>query len=438
MSTHDLQPGEVLPPWPPLEAYRRDAEHLSQDAASDVGAWLLPVAVLLARYAESPDSERLRLRKELRGALRHGVPSHDLGAVGASSTSASSAYIPETDSTSTAIYQQDQDALWLGPAVRDFANVAEDLGAFHLAYSTLSLNERIHVEDLLERGRSTAQRGRIARKLGKLEMAAHLYQMVLRLNTRAKSKELRARAYLGYGVVAHVRGSYPVARKWYQRAARVADAYGITDVSSMAHHGLMIAASVAGELEQALLEGWAAFAHAGGDVRLEAEMLLNIGQLLLEMDRPESATCSFAAALTRTSLPRLTLPAWGGLAVAAARRRHVGLVHQAALRIDTIAGHAILPYDIISAQFDLATAYLQLGMKETAEHYQRRTLAASRSHGFHEFVYRAETLGEKIDAAASPVTTSSGTPELPLTPTALAVVREVERLGDAEAVHVNA
>jgi hypothetical protein len=107
------------------------------------------------------------------------------------------------------------------------------------------------------------------------------------------------------------------------------------------------------------------------------------------------------------------------------------------LRIDTIAGHAILPYDIISAQFDLATAYLQLGMKETAEHYQRRTLAASRSHGFHEFVYRAETLGEKIDAAASPVTTSSGTPELPLTPTALAVVREVERLGDAEALHVN-
>ena len=248
---------------PPLEAYRRDAEHLAAgaDTATRAAAWL-SAAVMLRRWSESSPTEREQLDAGLRQTLEQ--------------TTA-----PATDRTSNG---------WIGAAGRRIANEAEEAGAFHLAYSILALTESIQRDDPLERGRSIAQRARIARKVNDREGAEELYRTVEELAREVGSPELRSRAFLGYGVLARVRGNYPDARRWYALAASEADAHGITDLSSMAHQGLMIVAGSAGDLEQSLLEGWLAFQHISDDRDREAEMLFNLGQLLLEMGRPQSAS----------------------------------------------------------------------------------------------------------------------------------------------------
>jgi tetratricopeptide (TPR) repeat protein len=352
---------------PPLEAYRRDAEHLAAgaDTATRAAAWL-SAAVMLRRWSESSPTEREQLDAGLRQTLEQ--------------TTA-----PATDRTSNG---------WIGAAGRRIANEAEEAGAFHLAYSILALTESIQRDDPLERGRSIAQRARIARKVNDREGAEELYRTVEELAREAGSPELRSRAFLGYGVLARVRGNYPDARRWYALAASEADAHGISDVSSMAHHGLMTVAGTAGDFETALLEGWRAFHHTGSDADREAEMLVNLGQLLLEMGRPESAAHALAAAISRTRLPRLLLAGWGGVAVAAAHLGDTRLVDRAAIQIDEIARQQILPHSQAAAHFDLAKAYVQLGRRAPAEKYRQFVLSSAQVHGFHEFAHRAESLAD--------------------------------------------
>ena len=246
------------------------------------------------------------------------------------------------------------------------------------------------------------------------------------LGKRRKLRELLSRAYVGYGIVAFVRGVYPDARTWYGRAASIADELGIDDISSSAHHGLMIAAGEAGELDAALVEGWSAFRFAAGDPDREAEMLTCLGQLLVKAGRVPASLSAFAAALQRTMLPRMTLPAWSGLAVAASHAKDARLVDLAAGEIARISDWQRLPYPAVAAAFELAVAYDRLGRRGAADSHRKRALVHARKHGFSEFVYRAESLGEQREV---PVPTAH-----PLTSAGFDVLAELETLGDVEAL----
>ena len=396
MQLDDLEAAPLLVPLTPLEAYRRDARQptLDESASEPLSSWLA-VAVMLRRYADSEASERPVLHAELQLLLRR-------------------ANAGET---------QDED---LGAAVRNLALVAEDAGAQHLAFSILALNESVHATDTLERGRSLAQRARIARKAGNLEIATNLYREVELLGKQSKLRELLSRAYLGYGLLAFHRGGYPDARQWFARAVTIADDIGVADVSSMAHHGLMIAAGVAGELEEALVEGWTAFKCAAGDKDREGEMLSSLGQILLEGGQAQSSLFAFAAALQRTALARITLPAWGGLAVAASQIDDVALVERAASEIARLTKRHNLPYPAVSAHFDLAVAYERVGRRALAEKHRRQALSSAKHHGFHEFVYRAESLGDTMAAAV--------VASRPFTSAGLDVLAELRHLGGLEAL----
>ena len=381
----------LLTPSTPLDAYRHDVRELAPDPQSSatLGLWLA-VVVMLRRYSECESSERSQVGVELLRALG------------------------ETNPT------------LIGTAVRALAESAEEAGALHLAFEMLLINEEIHANDVLERGRSLSQRARIARKASNWEISETLYGQVESLGKVGRLPELRARAYLGYAVVAHVRGAYPDARKWYARACRIADANGIAEVSSLAHHGLMIAAGIAGQLENALVEGWAAFRFAA-DPNREAEMLTCVGHVLLEGGHADAALAAFGAAVQRGSLPRLTLPAWGGLAIAASRVHQVRLVDRAATEIAGIAQRQNLPYPTVSALFDLAVAYDAAGRPTAAEGYRQHVLQNAKRHGFHEFVYRAESLGDAMAAAAARA-------PHPFTSVGLDVLAELELLGGREAL----
>lgn len=388
---------EPLVPLMPLEAFRRDARQPAVDerARDELSRWLA-AAVMLARYAECDAVERLRLEPGLRESLR--------------------------DSTAAKAFH----GASIGALVRALADIAEDASALNLAVSLLALNESIHAADALERGRSIAQRARIARKAGELDIAHTLYEQVELLGKRSKLRELLSRAYVGYGIVAFVRGIYPDARRWYAQAAAIADELGIDDISSSAHQSLMITAGEAGELDAALVEGWTAFRFAAGKPDREAEMLTCLGQLLIKAGQVPASRSAFAAALQRTMLPRLTLPAWSGLAVASSYAKDTRLVDLAAGEIARISDWQRLPYPAVSAAFELAIAYAHLGRRSAADTHREQALAHARKHGFNEFVYRAESLGEEMDMS-TPI-------RHPLTSAGSDVVAELEILGDVEAL----
>ena len=319
----------------------------------------------------------------------------------------------------------------LGAAARAQANDAEEAGAFHLACSILGALERLSHDDPIERGRAIAQRARIARKVNDHENSLELYRTVEAIARRARNDELHARAYVGYGVLAHTRGNLPEARRCFAQAAATADHAAVAEVSTLAHHGLMIIAAKTGELDRSLHEGWLAFHHAGEDGERQGNMLVCLGQLLLEMQHPRPALHAFASAILQTALPRrLLLPACGGLAVAAAAVGDARLVEYADNRIETIAREVLLPYEVVSAQLDLAHANFQLGRHASGERHRQRALHGAAEHEFHELAHRAETLRVQ--------TPTTREPREPLGERGREVVERLERLGRPEALYAHA
>jgi hypothetical protein len=72
-----------------------------------------------------------------------------------------------------------------------------------------------------------------------------------------------ARALLGKGVMARVRGNYPKRAGILSMDSELADRAGLTDLAAVGHQGLLIAAATAGDHPTALVHGWAAYELAG-------------------------------------------------------------------------------------------------------------------------------------------------------------------------------
>ena len=139
------------------------------------------------------------------------------------------------------------------------------------------------------------------------------------LARKTRSAELDARAELGFGALAQMRGNYPEMLEHAQRAARIADREGLAGIARHAHYGLMVGAVKRGQYGEALVEGQRVLRLSYGDALLEAEILESIGQLLIEAGRAREARACLAAVATRRLPARLLLPALGGLAVTSAQ-----------------------------------------------------------------------------------------------------------------------
>jgi tetratricopeptide (TPR) repeat protein len=251
----------------------------------------------------------------------------------------------------------------------------------------------------LDEGRCNALQARLAWKLGQLDEALHRYQGLERAARRHKLPELRVRAWIGFAIVARQRGNYPDSRRWAARAAAAADHLGLRALAGVAVHAQLVGAAVAGDFDSALVFGWRGFREALGDPVREAEMLVTLAQLLLDIGHPRLALRGFAAAIDRGPVPRFLYPALGGAAIAAARQHLHELVSQYARSLEDLGHPTALPYLYASAQLDVARAFSILGSHREAERWSARALTTATELGFHEIGHYARDRTEHVGGA---------------------------------------
>lgn len=278
---------------------------------------------------------------------------------------------------------------------------AEDRAALHMAYCTLALLDRIPHSDIpLEYGRILALRARVARKAGAPNIAEELYRRVDRIARELPSDELRARALVGRGVLAQARGNYPEARRLYTQATRKAIASGDRPLIRLAHHGLMVVSAKFGQFRQAFLAGWVAFEGAAGNPQAEAESLLNLAQLALDVGEPRAALHAFAAALAKEPAPWLRLPALGGAALAAAALQREDVVRECVSRIESFGlNDTAFAYSRAAALLDASKACLRMSLTAEGTRTAARALELANAHAYHEVAIGAEQI---MAAATAP------------------------------------
>jgi tetratricopeptide (TPR) repeat protein len=285
--------------------------------------------------------------------------------------------------------------------VRRVADAAEQGGALWLANAMLAEMERAGTHlPALEIGRVLAQRARVARKADAADMAENLYKRVARIGREAEEPELTARAAIGLGVLAQVRGNLPSAARHFARAARIGARGSDAEVIWLAEHGQMVTAAKRGAFADALRHGWTAFMVARGNREREADMLLNLAQLAFDTGHPLPAMHAFAAALDREPGPHLMLPALGGAARAASALGRTDIVRWCAdrLEIDTPSGS--FAYPTASAMLDVALA-LGGNAPRRARAVAERALELTERFGFHELEHHLRTLQMELEHRAS-------------------------------------
>ena len=288
-------------------------------------------------------------------------------------------------------------------ATRALAARMEDGGALALADTALQMlllvragGDGIAIE---EQGRVIAHRARIARQGGDVELALEQYRNVERIAKITRSDELYARTWIGFAVLAMVRGNYPESVEWFARAATAASKAGDRDLSRNAHHGSLIAAAKRGDFDDALRHGWLAFRYSVGDAQLEAEALSNLGGVMLQARAYNPAAAAFDAALRRSPPARLAIPALGGAIVTAAR---LGDAERARRRYAMLARYAAASdhqYEVADALIDAATALFLIGDVAEAQRVRGRALELANEGKFHELEFRAERV---TDESAQP------------------------------------
>ncbi len=384
-----------------LDAYRDDAAAHPATIPEDAAGWLMVATQLehvVAAGAGSPRTEALRRFLAAQGVLSIGPASRLVESVMA--------------------------------FVEPMAVAAEDSAWFLVADQMLqSLCGVLSGDDAAVFGRLVAWRARIARQRGDVVTAANWYDEVAELGERENSDDLRARAELGRGIIAQNRGNYVAAREHLHRALAQ---HGIApETRAVAHHTLMVAAATAGDFSQALVHGWEAFKSADTPVA-QTEMLLNVGQLLVDMGRSRTGLRALSAAMARPSVPpRLMLPILGGAGVAAARsldkRRAPMLVHrfleQLEATLASMGGAQILPYAAASALVEFREALGLTGDLEGSGRVAARARVLAGEHHFYELLV-------VLDA---PVEVPCTVPA-PLDPPGESVVEFVDSLDGAELV----
>ena len=358
----------MLAPLSSLEAYRRDAVTIDGDGVDDATAasWL-ESATRLERAAAARGPERDRL---LTGLLAQ------LGVVPFPATAVS----PET----------------LASTIATVATEMEDRTFFRLANNLLtSLLLVLPESEVALRGRVVAHQGRLARQLGDLARAKCCYELVEQMGAEHGVPELTARAWNGYGVLAHTRGDYPESRRRYQAVLELAGA--AEDSVCDAHHHLMIAAATAKDYDLAASHAWKAFEGASTP-RRETDALINLAQLLLDAGHARPALRGFAAALARKPAPRFELATLGGAACAAAaalpQPAARALVRNFSERVDLLVGSlnngSSLPWASASALVEISEALAVVGEDANALRAASRAEALARANGLHELLHRLD------------------------------------------------
>jgi len=387
----------MLIPRTPLQAYLLDTAEPLADASAD--QWLTGCVAFGAALERAISVIRI-------GTALHGAPSTSIDALSAAEGGVfererqelhtlAVEYVLVAPGTGTSTKDVADGADGICALARRVASAAEQRGALQSSYTLLVLLDGLSsMTSPVEYGRVLAHRARIARKGDSLAVAEGLYRRVAVLAKETSSDELRARALIGRGVLAHSKGNYPAARRCYTQAARSAKKSGDASLVRHAYHGLMVVAAKYGELGQAFKAGWLAFQGAAGDPEAEADILINLAQLAFDAGEARAALHGFAAALARNPAPWRLLPALGGAARAAAALGDWSLVEVCANRVDTFDTSSSFAYSRAVALWDVARAFAVGDQGTSALAFATRAHTLAITYGFHELSLESERLIE--------------------------------------------
>jgi tetratricopeptide (TPR) repeat protein len=238
--------------------------------------------------------------------------------------------------------------------------------------------------------------------MGKLDEGLRHDREVARLGRRAKSLELRARASLGYASLGQMRGNYPELHRHAQRARRLAERAGLRKLTRDANMGLMIALGVARRFDEALIPAWDIYQSSIGDRIDEGEALQNIGQVLFEAGHLPEARAGFAAVVARELPVHILLAALGGLCLTSAETDQADTTRWAAAEIERLADSHAPRYSIAIALLESAIALARIGDRDASDRHRAGAVQLGKAHGFHEIVYRAESIGAGSPGARPP------------------------------------
>jgi len=378
----------MLPLQSPLEAYRSDlSRHPNRmDFGRSDTVWLL-VAHCLHRLSRAQGEARHSIAENCASAIG------DVASTVAPDTAEEEAMITQLERLRGALPLIDTQsgAVELIDAARVLARQMGDAGALWLAFSTLG---HVRLAAALARprdiGLAMADQAWVARTLGDLDSAEEIYDEVSAAGVRAGEVELVARALLGKGVTARVRGNYPHARKWLRQGLEQAEAAGLADLAAIGHQGLLIAAATAGDNETALVHGWAAFELAAGMRDRQAEILINLSQVSLLAGQARAARSGFLASMARSDSPRVHLPCIGGAAVASATVGDLPSVARLAATAEESLAAAAFPFETAGLLKSLYQAFDLVGDVVRAEEYRLRARGLARKNGFFEIVLATE------------------------------------------------
>jgi hypothetical protein len=200
----------------------------------------------------------------------------------------------------------------------------------------------------------------------------------------------------------------------------LAEASGLSDLAAVGHQGLLIAAGTAGDLNTALVHGWAAHELLVGDSNRQAEVLLNLSQASLDAGQASAARSGFLASMSRSDSPRFRLACLGGAAVASATVGDGSMLARMATVAEEWLSATAFPYESAGVLKSLYHAFAIVGDADRAEGYRLRARALARKNGFFEIVLAT-------DSASAPVSKPSAT-KARLSSESMQVIHSLESL----------
>lgn len=408
----------MLPLQSPLEAYRADlSRHPNRtDFGRSDTVWLL-VAHCLHRLSRAQGDARRSIAENCATAIG------DLATTVSPDTPEEAVMLAELARLRASLPGIDmaRGAADVISAARILADQMGDAGALWLAFSTLG-HARLAAASAPHRelGLAMADQAWVSRSLGDLDSADELYDGVADTGSRHGKPELKARALLGKGVTARVRGNYPAARRHLSEGLAIAERAGLSDLAAVGHQGLLIAAATAGDHQTALVHGWAAYELAAQSSDRQAEILINLAQVSLLAGQARAARSGFLASMSRTEEQRFRLPCLGGAAVASAMLEDCTTLTTLAKVAEDSLSLTGLPFESASVLKSLYDAYRISGDGVRAEEYRLRARALARKNGFFEIALGTESAES---ARAKPRTAPA-----PLSEASLSVINSLEAL----------
>ncbi|HSA56509.1 MAG TPA: hypothetical protein VLE53_12450 [Gemmatimonadaceae bacterium] len=372
----------------PLDAYRSDIarNQMRDDFGGADTVWLL-TAHCMSRLSRASVEDRALIASQCSSALRDFTDSANGGSSLSETDLANLRLV--VDGFATLIDRHGAELLARG--VRGMATSMVEVGALSTAYTTVAHTREVAVcASDRERGLLAATQAYIARLLGDLETAEELYGASEEIGRQSVDFAVLARANIGRGVIARVRGNYPRSRIFFERALELAETARADDLVLLAHQGLTICFAINKDFDRALQHAWATYELSRGDATRESESLTNLAQLSLDAGFPRAALRGFAAALGRTNSLRVVLSTLGGAALAAAQAGDADVLDRISDETDRRVLQSALPYENAQALYHLATSYAVIGVPERSEAYLARTRRLAKARGFFELLHKTE------------------------------------------------